>query len=116
VSLVVLGVLSIVAGFVSLGMVIDALLTTRIRCNSSGRSVRRLVAAARARHAAALPHVVVSAAWSGALSADLIFATTPLRVIAFGLARCCWVRCGFGCGRGNGEPGRSTSQRAGSRI
>src|SRR5260370_24202178 len=30
VSLVVLGVLSIVAGFVSLGMVIDALLTTRI--------------------------------------------------------------------------------------
>src|SRR5256884_4323753 len=30
VSLVVLGVLSIVAGFVSLGMVIDALITTRI--------------------------------------------------------------------------------------
>ncbi|MGE5801008.1 MAG: APC family permease [Gemmatimonadota bacterium] len=87
VSLLVLGVLSILAGFASLGMVIDALLTTRILVQFIGQigAVTLL-----RRHAPdmprpyrmwlyPLPSLIALLGWI------FIFATTPVKVIAFGL-------------------------------
>jgi amino acid transporter len=87
VSLVVLGVLSIVAGLVSLGMVIDALITTRILVQFIGQigavSVLRRRAPDMPRPYRMwlypVPSLVALLGWI------FVFATTPPRVIAFGL-------------------------------
>lgn len=87
VSLVVLGLLAIVAGFASLGTVIDALITTRILVQFMGQ----IVAVTLLRRTAPdmprpyrmwlypVPSLVALLGWI------FIFATTPLRVIGFGL-------------------------------
>ena len=87
VSLVVLGVLSIVAGFVSLGMVIDALLTTRILVQFIGQIGAVTLLRRRAPEMPRpyrmwlypLPSLLALLGWI------FIFATTPVKVIAFGL-------------------------------
>jgi amino acid transporter len=87
VSLVVLGVLSIFAGFVSLGMVIDALITTRILVQFIGQigavTLLRRNAPDMPRPYRMwlypLPSLVALVGWI------FIFATTPPLVIAFGL-------------------------------
>lgn len=87
VSLVVLGLLAIVAGFASLGTVIDALITTRILVQFIGQ----IVAVTLLRRTAPdmprpyrmwlypVPSLVALLGWI------FIFATTPLKVIGFGL-------------------------------
>jgi len=87
VSLVVLGVLSILAGFLSLGLVIDALITTRILVQFMGQigavTLLRRQAPDMPRPYRMwlypLPSLVALLGWI------FIFATTPPRVIAFGL-------------------------------
>ena len=87
VSLVVLGVLSIFAGFVSLGMVIDALITTRILVQFIGQIGAVTLLRRRAPDMPRpyrmwlypLPSLVALLGWI------FIFATTPPNVIAFGL-------------------------------
>jgi len=87
VSLVVLGVLSILAGFVSLGMVIDALITTRILVQFIGQIGAVTLLRRRAPDLPRpyrmwlypLPSLVALLGWI------FIFATTPPAVIAFGL-------------------------------
>jgi amino acid transporter len=87
VSLLVLGVLSILAGFVSLGMVIDALITTRILVQFIGQIGAVTLLRRRAPDMPRpyrmwlypLPSLVALLGWI------FIFATTPLNVIAFGL-------------------------------
>ena len=87
VSLVVLGVLAILAGFLSLGIVIDALITTRILVQFIGQigavSLLRRHAPEMARPFRMwlypLPSLVALFGWI------FIFATTPPKVIAFGL-------------------------------
>jgi amino acid transporter len=87
VSLVVLGVLSIVAGFASLGMVIDALLTTRILVQFIGQIGAVTLLRRRAPDMPRpyrmwlypLPSLLALLGWI------FIFATTPLKIIAFGL-------------------------------
>jgi amino acid transporter len=87
VSLLVLGVLSIVAGFVSLGMVIDALITTRILVQFIGQIGAVTLLRRRAPDMPRpyrmwlypLPSLVALLGWI------FIFATTPPNVIAFGL-------------------------------
>ncbi len=87
VSLVVLGVLSILAGFVSLGMVIDALITTRILVQFVGQIEALTLLRRRAPDMPRpyrmwlypLPSLVAL------LGCIFVFATPPLPVIAFGL-------------------------------
>jgi amino acid transporter len=87
VSLVVLGVLSILASFVSLGMVIDALITTRILVQFIGQIGAVTLLRKRAPDMPRpyrmwlypLPSLVALVGWI------FIFATTPPLVIAFGL-------------------------------
>ncbi len=87
VSLIVLGILSILAGFVSLGMVIDALLTTRILVQFIGQIGAVTLLRRRAPDMPRpfrmwlypLPSLVALLGWI------FIFATTPKVVIAFGL-------------------------------
>ena len=87
VSLVVLGVLSILAGFVSLGMVIDALITTRILVQFVGQIGALTLLRRRAPDMPRpyrmwlypLPSLVALLGWI------FVFATTPVPVIAFGL-------------------------------
>ena len=87
VSLLVLGVLSILAGFVSLGMVIDALITTRILVQFVGQIGALTLLRRRAPDMPRpyrmwlypLPSLVALLGWI------FVFATTPLPVIAFGL-------------------------------
>src|SRR5438309_749561 len=87
VSLVVLGVLSILAGFVSLGMVIDALITTRILVQFIGQIGAVTLLRRRAPDLPRpfrmwlypLPSFVALVGWI------FIFATTPPAVVAFGL-------------------------------
>jgi basic amino acid/polyamine antiporter, APA family len=87
VSLIVLGVLSIFAGFVSLGMVIDALITTRILVQFIGQIGAVTLLRRRAPDLPRpyrmwlypLPSLVALLGWI------FIFATTPPNVIAFGL-------------------------------
>ncbi len=87
VSLVVLGVLSILAGFVSLGVVIDALITTRILVQFIGQIGAVTLLRRRAPDMPRpyrmwlypLPSLVALLGWI------FIFATTPPTVIAFGL-------------------------------
>src|SRR4051812_20637762 len=88
VSLLVLGVLSIVASFVSLGMVIDALITTRILVQFIGQIGAVTLLRRRAPDMPRpyrmwlypLPSLVALLGWI------FIFATTPVSVIAFGFA------------------------------
>jgi len=87
VSLVVLGILSIFAGFVSLGMVIDALITTRILVQFIGQIGAVTLLRRRAPDMPRpyrmwlypLPSLIALLGWI------FIFATTPPNVIAFGL-------------------------------
>src|SRR5438874_2110847 len=87
VSLIVLGVLSILAGFASLGIVIDALITTRILVQFIGQIGAVTLLRRRAPHLPRpyrmwlypLPSLVALLGWI------FIFATTPKLVIAFGL-------------------------------
>ena len=87
VSLLVLGVLSILAGFVSLGMVIDALITTRILVQFVGQIGALTLLRRRAPDMPRpyrmwlypLPSLIALLGWI------FVFATTPLPVIAFGL-------------------------------
>jgi amino acid transporter len=87
VSLLALGVLSIVAGFFSLGTVIDALITTRILVQFIGQIGAITLLRRREPNLARpyrmwlypLPSLIALLGWI------FIFATTPLTVIAFGL-------------------------------
>ena len=87
VSLVVLGVLAIVAGFASLGMVIDALLTTRILVQFIGQigavTLLRRTAPDMPRPYRMwlypLPSLIALLGWI------FIYATTPKLIIGFGL-------------------------------
>jgi amino acid transporter len=88
ISLLVLGVLSILASFVSLGMVIDALITTRILVQFIGQIGAVTLLRRRAPDMPRpyrmwlypLPSLVALLGWI------FIFATTPPTVIGFGLA------------------------------
>jgi amino acid transporter len=87
ISLLVLGVLAIVAGFASLGVVIDALITTRILVQFIGQI--GAVTLLRRREPELprpfrmwlypLPSLIALLGWI------FIFATTPLKIIGFGL-------------------------------
>src|SRR6266513_1136370 len=87
VSLIVLGVLSIFAGFVSLGMVIDALITTRILVQFIGQIGAVALLRRRAPHMPRpyrmwlypVPSLIALLGWI------FVFATTPPTVVAFGL-------------------------------
>src|SRR6266550_7135714 len=87
VSLVVLGVLSILAGFASLRMVIDALITTRILVQFMGQIGAVTLLRRRAPDMPRpyrmwlypLPSLVALVGWI------FVFATTPPTVVAFGL-------------------------------
>jgi APA family basic amino acid/polyamine antiporter len=87
VSLLVLGVISILAGFLSLGTVIDALIVTRIVVQFMGQAVGLILLR---KHAPDMPRpyrmwlypvpaVVALLGWV------FVFATTQFRVIVFGL-------------------------------
>ncbi len=96
VSLVVLGILSILAGFASLGMVIDALITTRILVQFIGQIGAVTLLRRRAPDLPRpykmwlypLPSLLALLGWI------FIFATTPLTVVAFGLGA---LALGAGC-------------------
>jgi amino acid transporter len=87
VSLLVLGVISIVAGFFSLGTVIDALIVTRILVQFMGQIVGLILLRRRAPDMPRpyrmwlypVPALVAMLGWI------FLFATTQIRVIAFGV-------------------------------
>ncbi|MEO8192985.1 MAG: APC family permease [Gemmatimonadales bacterium] len=87
VSLLVLGVISIVAGFFSLGTVIDALIVTRILVQFMGQAFGLMLLRRRAPDMPRpyriwlypLPALIAVLGWI------FVFATTQLRVIAFGV-------------------------------
>jgi amino acid transporter len=87
VSLLVLGAISIVAGFFSLGTVIDALIVTRILVQFIGQVVGLVLLRRRAPHLPRpfrmrlypIPALVALVGWI------FVFATTQLQVILFGL-------------------------------
>src|SRR5688500_18360031 len=87
VSLLVLGALSIVAGFFSLGTVIDAMIVTRIVVQFMGQAVGLMLLRRRAPDMPRpyrmwlypLPALVALFGWI------FLFATTPVRVILFGV-------------------------------
>ncbi len=87
VSLLVLGAISIVAGFFSLGTVIDALIVTRILVQFMGQAVGLMLLR---RHAPDMPRpyrmwLYPLPALVALLGWLFIFATTPIRVILFGV-------------------------------
>jgi amino acid transporter len=87
VSLIVLGVISIVAGFFSLGTVIDALIVTRILVQFMGQVVGLILLRRHAPNMARpyrmwlypIPAVLAILGWV------FVFATTAPRVILFGI-------------------------------
>src|SRR5436853_2375078 len=87
VSLLVLGAISIVAGFFSLGTVIDALIVTRILVQFMGQVVGLILLRRRAPDMPRpyrmwlypIPALVAMVGWI------FVFATTEVRVIAFGV-------------------------------
>ena len=86
-SLLVLGAISIVAGFFSLGTVIDALIVTRILVQFMGQIVGLMLLR---RHAPAMPRpyrmwLYPVPALVALLGWIFLFATTQLRVILFGV-------------------------------
>src|SRR3954470_17634431 len=115
VSLLVLGALSIVASFVSLGMVIDALITTRILVQFIGQIGAVTLLRQRAPDMPRpykmwlypLPSLVALLGWI------FIFATTPPLVIAFGFgALLLGIACfGLWSWRQHTWPFEATSQR-----
>ena len=96
VSLVVLGLLAIVAGFATLGVVIDALITTRILVQFIGQI--GAVTLLRRREPEMprpyrmwlypLPSLIALLGWV------FIFATTPLKIMGFGIGA---LGLGIGC-------------------
>jgi amino acid transporter len=87
VSLLVLGAISIVAGFFSLGTVIDALIVTRILVQFMGQSFGLMLLR---RHAPDMPRpfrmwLYPIPALVALLGWMFVFATTPLKVMAFGV-------------------------------
>jgi amino acid transporter len=88
VSLLALGAISIVAGFFSLGTVIDALIVTRILVQFMGQVVGLMLLRRQAPHMPRpyrmwlypLPALVALLGWI------FVFATTELRVIVFGVS------------------------------
>jgi basic amino acid/polyamine antiporter, APA family len=87
VSVLVLGAISIVAGFFSLGTVIDALIVTRIVVQFMGQVVGLMLLR---KHAPQMPRpfkmwLYPVPALLALLGWIFVFATTPLRVIAFGI-------------------------------
>lgn len=87
VSLLVLGVLSILAGFFSLGTVIDALIVTRILVQFIGQVFGLMLLR---RHAPALPRpyrmwLYPVPAFVALLGWMFVFVTTEIRVILFGV-------------------------------
>jgi amino acid transporter len=87
VSVLVLGAISIVAGFFSLGTVIDALIVTRILVQFMGQAVGLMLLR---RHAPDMPRpyrmwLYPIPALVAVLGWIFVFATTQLRVIAFGI-------------------------------
>src|SRR6266550_2797469 len=119
VSLIVLGVLSIFAGFVSLGMVIDALITTRTLVQFIGQIGAVTLLRRRAPDLPRpyrmwlypVPSLIALLGWI------FIFATTPPMVIAFGLGA---LLLGVVCFAASSWKRRTwpfeASQGAGSRI
>ena len=109
ISLLVLGVLSILASFVSLGMVIDALITTRILVQFIGQIGAVTLLRKRAPDMPRpyrmwlypLPSLVALLGWI------FIFATTPPKVIGFGLAALALGVLCFGLWSWKGKLGRS---------
>jgi amino acid transporter len=88
VSLLVLGAISIVAGFFSLGTVIDALIVTRILVQFIGQVFGLMLLR---RHAPSMPRpyrmwLYPVPALVALLGWIFVFATTQLRVIVFGLS------------------------------
>jgi amino acid transporter len=87
ISLLVLGVISILAGFFSLGTVIDALIVTRILVQFMGQAVGLMVLRKRAPDMTRpyrmwlypLPAIIAVLGWI------FVFATTQLMVIVFGV-------------------------------
>jgi amino acid transporter len=87
ISLLVLGAISIAAGFFSLGMVIDALIVTRILVQFMGQVVGLMLLRRQAPHMPRpyrmwlypVPALVALLGWI------FVFATTQLRVILFGV-------------------------------
>ena len=87
VSLIVLGLLAIVAGFATLGVVIDALITTRILVQFMGQIGAVALLRRREPDLARpyrmwlypLPSLIALLGWI------FIFATTPLKVMGFGI-------------------------------
>jgi amino acid transporter len=87
VSLIVLGVLSIIAGFFSLGTVIDALIVTRIVVQFMGQIVGLILLRRNAPNMARpyrmwlypIPAIVAMLGWI------FVFATTQIEVIFFGV-------------------------------
>jgi amino acid transporter len=87
VSLLVLGAISIVAGFFSLGTVIDALIVTRILVQFMGQAFGLMLLR---RHAPDMPRpfrmwLYPIPALVALLGWMFVFATTPLKVMAFGV-------------------------------
>jgi amino acid transporter len=87
VSLIVLGAISIVAGFLSLGTVIDALIVTRIVVQFMGQAVGLILLR---RHAPDMPRpyrmwLYPLPALVALLGWIFVFATTQFRVILFGV-------------------------------
>jgi amino acid transporter len=87
ISLLVIGLISILCSFLSLGMVIDALITTRILVQFIGQIFAVMLLRKREPHAQRpyriwlypLPNLIALIGWI------FIFATTDWQIIAFGL-------------------------------
>ena len=87
VSLLVLGAISILAGFFSLGVVIDALIATRILVQFIGQVVGVIrLRRTRAGHATTLSDMAVPGAGTivALVGWTFVFLTTDIRVIGFG--------------------------------
>ena len=86
-SLLVLGAISIIAGFFSLGTVIDALIVTRILVQFMGQAVGLMLLRKKNPEMPRpyrmwlypVPAIIAVLGWI------FVFATTQLRVIAFGI-------------------------------
>ena len=85
-ELVVIGLISMLCSFLSLDMVIQALLTTRILVPFIGQIFADASAQTRPRNEPALSHVALSPAVFVALAVWLfLFATSGVKIIAYGV-------------------------------
>src|SRR5260370_11277289 len=107
------GIVSILGSFVSLRLVIDALITTRILVQFIGQIGAVALLRKRSPEASRpykmwlypLPSLVALAGWI------FVFATSEPLVILFGLARSSWGGWGSLPGPGTCEAGRSRSRK-----